>query len=107
MSPDPITAQSPANNVVLRQLQGLRREMVAMLEREDRTQRLVVRLDRHMEARFAEMRASSTEIRSDAVLQENTLLNRHNEILDVLRRLEAIEAGDEPVSESDGPAESG
>ncbi|NNM71730.1 hypothetical protein HJG44_04870 [Enterovirga sp. DB1703] len=77
-----------------------------MLERHDRTQQLVVRLDQHMdarfqqvEARFAEIRTAIAEIRSDAILQQNRLLARHNEILDVLRRLDAAGMPDEPGDE--------
>ncbi|MBV9075877.1 MAG: hypothetical protein JO048_00150 [Methylobacteriaceae bacterium] len=91
MSLDPKVPPTPANNLILRQLQGLRREMEAVLERQDRTQQLVVRLDQHMEARFAELRAAMAEMRSDAVLQENRLLTRHNEILGILRRLDDAE----------------
>lgn len=55
MTEEPLTLGSmagltPNDNLVLRQSQGMRREMAAMLERQDRTQQLIVRLDRHMEA---------------------------------------------------------
>lgn len=98
MSEDRFSLQGlpePGNNLVLRHLQGLRREMQAVLERQDRTQHLVVRLDSHMEARFAqvearlaEVRSTLSEVTSDLVLMENQLLNRHNEVLGILRRLD-------------------
>ena len=96
MSTDVKAASNSTNILVLRQLQGIRRELEAVLERQDRTQHLVVRLDQHMEARFAELRAALAEVRSDAVLQENRLLDRHNEILDILRRLDAEEIAAAP-----------
>lgn len=95
VSLEPKLAPIPVTNLVLRQLQGDRRELEAVLERQDRTQQLVVRLDQHMEARFAELRTSMAEIRSDAVLQENRLLARHNEILEILRRLDSSEPTEE------------
>ena len=69
-------APAPDNNIVLRQLEGMRREMRVMLERQDRTQELVQRSI-----------VAIGELRSDTILIENNLLSRHNEILDILRRL--------------------
>ena len=89
-------------NLVLVQLRGMRREMAAILENQRRDRELITRLALRVDQGFArvdealvDLRRDIGEIRSDMVQLENGLLNRHTEILDVMRRLD--QAGQEPV----------
>ena len=89
-----------------------------MLENQRRDRELIVRLDRHMEERFARLESRFThvddsfkdarrelhDIRSDLILIENGLLTRHNEILDVVRRLDEGEHGSSSDRDSGDPA---
>ncbi len=90
------------NNLVLVQLRGMRREMAAILENQRRDRELITRLALRVDQGFArvdealvDLRRDIGEIRSDIVQLENGLLNRHTEILDVMRRPD--QAGQEPV----------
>ena len=83
------------DNLVLVQLRGMRREMAAILENQRRDRELITRLALRVDQGFADLRRDIGEIRSDMVQLENGLLNRHTEILDVMRRLD--QAGQEPV----------
>ena len=83
------------DNLVLVQLRGMRREMAAILENQRRDRELITRLALRVDQGFADLRRDIGEIRSDMTQFENGLLNRHTEILDVMRRLD--QAGQEPV----------
>ncbi len=85
------------NNLVLVQLRGMRREMAAILDNQRRDRELITRLALRVDQGFArvdealaDLRRDIGEIRSDMVQLENGLLNRHTEILDVVRRLDEI-----------------
>lgn len=91
-------------NLVLRHLQGLRREMAALLEERARDRDLIIRLSAHMDdgfdavrqsfdgvrKNFDELRRDLREVKSDITLLENRLISRHSEVLTILRRLDAI-----------------
>ncbi len=86
------------DNLVLVQLRGMRREMAAILENQRRDRELITRLALRVDQGFArvdeafvDLRRDIGEIRSDMVRLENGLLDRHTEILDVVRRLDEIE----------------
>lgn len=79
-------------NLVLLQLQGIRREIAAMLERQVRDRELVTKVYNELLGFRSEVREDIREIKSDLVLLENQMQNRHNEVLAVIRRLDAIGA---------------
>ena len=90
-------ADDPGNLVVV-QLRG----MAAILENQRRDRELITRLALRVDQGFArvdealvDLRRDIGEIRSDMTQFENGLLNRHTELLDVMRRLD--QAGQEPV----------
>jgi hypothetical protein len=99
------TAPEPADptNLVLRQLQGLRREMAAVLENQRRDRELITRLTLNMDQLslrvdngFAKVRKEIGAIRSDLLMLENGPLNRHNEILYLVRRMDEPTGGHDP-----------
>ena len=67
------------------QLQGLRRETAALLEPQVRDRELITKVYNEMLAVRVEVR----ELKSDLVLVDNKMQNRHNEVLSVIRRLDA------------------
>jgi uncharacterized coiled-coil DUF342 family protein len=79
-------AEEPANLVL--QLQGLRREMGAMLERQVRDRELITKVYNEVLA----LRSEVQEIKGDLVGLENQTQNRHSEILSVMRRLDELGA---------------
>ena len=79
-------------NLVLLQLQGIRREIAAMLERQVRDRELVTKVYNEVLGFRSEVREDIREIKSDLVLLENQMQNRHNEVLALIRRLDAIGA---------------
>jgi hypothetical protein len=79
-------------NLVLLQLQGIRREIAAMLERQVRDRELVTKVYNELLGFRSEVREDIREIKSDLVLLENQMQNRHNEVLALIRRLDAIGA---------------
>jgi SMC interacting uncharacterized protein involved in chromosome segregation len=82
-------------NLVLLQLQGLRREMAAMLERQVRDRELSSKVYNEISKLSTEimaLRADVREMRSDLILVENQMQNRHNEVPGVIRRLDALGA---------------
>ena len=85
MSYEPPT---PENNVVLRQVQSLRREMHEILERQARAIDLVSRLGERMERGFDDVRRDLREVKSDLVLMENRVLTAQSDILRVVQRLD-------------------
>jgi hypothetical protein len=69
-------------NLVLLQLQGIRREMGALLERQVRDRELITKVYSEVLA----LRTKVQEIKGDLVNVENQMQNRHNETLSVMRR---------------------
>lgn len=93
------SAVTPEDNLVLRQLQGLRKENQVFLEREVEDRQRLIRLAERMEAGFdnirsdiRQLRQEVKELRGDLMLTENKLINGQNDILAVLRRLDEIES---------------
>lgn len=84
---------APDNNLVLRQVQSMRREMHEMLERQARAIDLVARLSERMERGFDDVRRELREVKSDLVLMENRVLTAQSDILKVVLRLDE---GQEP-----------
>ena len=79
---------NPDNNLVLRQVQSMRREMHEMLERQARAIDLVARLGERMERGFDDVRRELREVNSDLVLMENRVLTAQSDILKVVLRLD-------------------
>jgi uncharacterized coiled-coil DUF342 family protein len=75
-------------NLVLLQLQGIRREMAALLDRQVRDRELISKVFNEVMA----IRSDVREVKSDLVTLENQMQNRHNEVLGVIRRLDALGA---------------
>ena len=93
------SAVKPDDNLVLRQLQGLRKENQVFLEREVEDRHRLIRLAERMEAGFdnirsdiRQLRQEVKELRGDLMLTENKLINGQNDIMAVLRRLDEIES---------------
>jgi predicted nuclease with TOPRIM domain len=83
---------SDVENLIIAQLQGIRRELAAMLENQLRDRQLITRLASRMEQGFGEVRRDIQDLRSDVTLLENSLLTRHNEMMQVMRRLDELGA---------------
>jgi uncharacterized coiled-coil DUF342 family protein len=86
-------------NLVLLHLQGLRREMAPMLERQVRERELITRIYTDLMAFRSEtrdeidkVRRDIQEIKGDLFSLENQMQNRHNEILSIIRRLDTLGA---------------
>ena len=79
-------------NLVLLQLQGLRREMAAVLEWQVRDRELTSKIYNELTAVRSEIRGEMREVKADLILLENQMQNRHNEVLTVIRRLDALGA---------------
>lgn len=77
---------SPDENVVLRQVQGMRREIREVLDRQARVIDLMNRLGERMERGFDDVRRERREVRSDLVLMENRVLTAQSDILRVVVR---------------------
>jgi len=91
-------APTPADNLVLRRLESMRRELSAFPEESVRDRQLLVRMYEEMTREFGrtrtdlgDLRKDVQELRSDMLLLENKLLNRHNEVLSLIERLDALE----------------
>ena len=91
MSDEPPT---PDNNLVLRQVQGMRREMREMLERQARVIDLVDRLGERMERGFDDVRRELREVKSDLVPMENRVPTAQSDIPKVVLRLDHEADGD-------------
>ena len=78
-------------NLVLLQLQGIRREMAALLDRQVRDRELISKVYNEVLSLRSEVR----EVKSDLITLENQMQNRHNEVLSVIRRLDALGAPSE------------
>ena len=92
---------APDNNLVLRQLQGIRREFAAVLENQSRDRELIIRLHRRIDEGFDKLNQDLREARNDLFSMENKILNRDNEILEIVRRLDENVAPT-PTSDPDG-----
>jgi hypothetical protein len=86
-------------SLTLRQLRGLRQEMAAILANQQRDRDLITRIDARMEQEFAKvdegmvgLRRDIAAMRSDVVMLENGMLSRHNDILDLARRMDDPQA---------------
>lgn len=86
-------------NLGLLQLQGLRREMGAMLERQVRDRELISKIYTELMAFRSETRndinklkSDIEEVKDDLLSLKNHMQNRHNEILSVIRRFDALGA---------------
>lgn len=77
-------------NLVLLQLQGIRRETAALLERQVRDRELISKVYNELLGFRSEVREEIREIKSDLILLENQMQNRHNEVLALIRRLDAL-----------------
>jgi uncharacterized coiled-coil DUF342 family protein len=75
-------------NLVLLQLQGMHREMAALLDRQVRDRELISKIYNEVLSLRSEIR----ELKSDFVTLEKQMQNRHNEVLGVIRRLDALGA---------------
>lgn len=84
-------ATDEADNLTLRHLRSLRRDMAAVLENQARDRQLITRLAARMDQSVGEIRRDIADLRGDVVLLENGLLNRHNELLSVMRRLDDVD----------------
>jgi hypothetical protein len=79
---------TPDNNLVLRQVHSLRREMHEMMERQARAIDLVSRLGERMERGFDDVRRELREVKPDLVLMENRVLTAQSDVLQLIRRLD-------------------
>ncbi len=79
-------------NLVLIHLQGLRHEMAVLLERQVRDRELVSKLYTEFMSFRSETRQEFRELRADVIMLENQMQNRHNEVLSITRRLDALGA---------------
>lgn len=86
---------TPDNNLVLRQLTGMRRDMAELMEREARSIELMNRLALRIDAGFAQTRESHarldariTDMQGDLVLMENRILTAIAEVRALARRID-------------------
>ena len=75
-------------SLVLLQLQGIRREMAAMLDRQVRDRELISKVYNEVMSLRTEVR----ELKSDLLTVDNQMQKRHNEVLGVIRRLDTLGA---------------
>ncbi|MBR2673827.1 MAG: hypothetical protein IKE32_04600 [Aeriscardovia sp.] len=85
-------AADETESLTLRHLRSLRWDIAAVLENQARDRQLITRLAARMDQSVGEIRRDIADFRGDVVLLENGLLNRHNEILATMRRLDDIDA---------------
>ena len=76
------------DNLTLRYLKTLRRDLTVVLENQGRDRQLITRLAARMDQSVGEIRRDMADLRGDIVLLENGLINRHSEILGIMRRLD-------------------
>jgi hypothetical protein len=86
------TVPDEADNLTLRYLRTMRRDITVVLENQARDRTLITRLAARMDQSVGEIRRDISDLRSDVVLLENGLLNRHNEILSIIRRIDDLDA---------------
>lgn len=88
---EPTSTASDPPNLVLRHLQGVRRELEVVLERQTRDRELILRALNSL----GEVRTDINNLRGDLILMENRILSNQDEILRVIRRLDAAEVPEE------------
>lgn len=88
-------APTPDDNLVLRQLAGMRRDMAEMMERQARSielqNRLVLRVDEaagHFREQMAYLQRDMHLVRSDLVDMENRVLTAITEVRNIAARLD-------------------
>lgn len=93
----------PVESLALRQLRGIRQELAAVLANQTRDRDIITRMYAKMEQEFIRtdegisgLRRELAAVRSDLVMIENGLLSRHNDILDLARRLDGGDDLDQP-----------
>ena len=86
---------SPHNNLILRNLSGLRRDMLEMVERQGRTIGLVDRLALRvgeLSTRVGELTTrvdkGFNDVQSDIILMENKVPSAQSDVMRVVRRLD-------------------
>ena len=79
---------TPDNNLVLRNLQGLRGEMMELVERQARTIDLVNRLALRVGELSARMDKGFADVQSDIVLMENKVLSAQSDVSRIVRKLD-------------------
>jgi seryl-tRNA synthetase len=91
-------------NLVLVELRGIRREFRAMLENQQtfaRQQGQFLEGMNNLSNDIKDLRRVVQDLRSDVVMLESHNITRHNEILDILRRIESIESEELPNIRND------
>lgn len=90
-----VDSPTPDNNLILRQMAGMRRDMAEIMEREARGIELMNRLALKIDAGFAQMRESHarldvrmTELQGDLVLMENRILTAITEVRALAARID-------------------
>ncbi|MGU3283380.1 hypothetical protein [Methylobacterium mesophilicum] len=92
-------APAPSNNLLLRQMDGLRRDMRELMEREARTIELMNRIAVRMDEGFTRIRDDMAyirrdvgEMRGDLLTMENRVLNAITEVRFMAARVDEAEA---------------
>lgn len=83
-----------SDNLMLRHLRGMRREMAVMLERQVRDRELLLRISDdvgRVRQDVSEIRRDIQELRSEMISLENKVLSGQNEVLRVMRRLDTMD----------------
>ena len=84
-------ADEKREDVALVHLRGLRREVAALLENQTIFSKQIVRLYEHVDRLTDEVRRDFQSVKSDIVMLENQNISRHDETINAIRRIEAIE----------------
>jgi hypothetical protein len=73
------------------QLRGLRRDIAALLENQATFSKQIVRLYEHVDRLTDEVRRDFQSVKSDVIALENQNISRHGETINALRRIENVE----------------
>ena len=84
-------ADEKLEDITLVHLRGLRREVAALLENQATFSKQIVRLYEHVDRLTDEVRRDFQSVKSDIVMLENQNISRHDETINAIRRIEAIE----------------
>jgi hypothetical protein len=84
-------ADEKLEDVALVHLRGLRREVAALLENQTIFSKQIVRLYEHVDRLTDEVRRDFQSVKSDIDMLENQNISRHDETINAIRRIEAIE----------------
>jgi hypothetical protein len=87
---------NPSDDLTQRHLRALRQELAVVLQNQMRDCELITRLHARMDQGFTEIRRDVGDLRSDVILLENNLLSRHNDLLDLSRRMDDPDSGTSP-----------